>query len=192
MQLELLKDDLETIESLLTFGVLQDVKGELLNRKNGVVYCACSDGDQFHDRYCRQSLFQMEQRADHPRIHPLTLNGGPLLCHPKSPLVNVNSTLAYDYYEMLFASTNMKETWSIILEGHAPCAAARKIGLSLFAQLDIQMYVSVMARHRGDLENIDIVDHFHLSYGCARKRTHFINPEKWNEWLPHYGKKLVA
>ena len=104
-------------------GLLRDVDGDRLNPRRGVVAVICGDGDQSHDIF--RYLGDICQSHGERRVHPVALNGGPLLIAPGLPLSadlpdgNVLMRHALD-------GANLKEMDVIIPKGHAPCGAARK------------------------------------------------------------------
>jgi hypothetical protein len=187
--LELLPEEREAINSLMHFGVFLKVDPNLLDRSNGIVDVGCSDGDQFEDRYLTQCGYQLEQRPD-PRIHPITLNGGPLVC-AKSFSVNRFPTTADEILGQIYDSTNMKGIVSVVLEGHAPCGVARKFGLTVERQLNLQVEVHAAVRAMGR-PNVDVVNHFHVGFNRTEKKTFFVKRQQFAKWLQVYGASILA
>jgi len=180
--LELSQKNLEMIDSLVSFGVFDDIDGYRIDRRNGVILVCCADGDQFHDLYQHECRFQLSQRHD-PRVHPLSHNGGPLAYDKDTPINRFSDS----YKEYLFEigdSVDMKDMPTIVVEGHGPCGAARRHNISLIRQLEIQMRVKATIRQM--YPQVDVASHFHVDYkgwNGKEKKTYHLGREQWAEWF---------
>ena len=84
--------DLKWIHIARRDGILQDIKSEALDFKDGIILMSCSDGDQFHNVYSYLAPIVAKQ-AGFERIHPLPLNGGALVLAPGSPLNDLQASI---------------------------------------------------------------------------------------------------
>lgn len=183
--------DLELIDSLVSFGVFDDIDGFRIDRKSGIVLVCCADGDQFHDLYEHECRFQLNQR-DTPRIHPLCRNGGPLAYDEGTP-VNRFPDSYKEYRLEVGDSISMKTMPTIVMKGHGPCGAAHHYSISLIRQLEMQMRVKAALRKM--YPHVDIASHFHVDYkgwNGKQKKTYYFGREQWTEWYALRSKHFLA
>lgn len=104
-------------------GLLQDVDGDRLKPRRGVVAVICGDGDQSHDIF--KYLGDICQFYGERRVHPVALNGGPLLIAKNLPL-SANLPDGDVLMRHALDGADIKQIDVIIVKGHAPCGAAGK------------------------------------------------------------------
>lgn len=160
-------------------GVLVKIDERRTRQKDGIVLVPCGDGDQMPDifglhlRLCRAHM-------EKPRIHTVSLNGGPLVIPDASPL----SWGLPDSEVMLrhiLMGCRRKGIGVIALVGHAPCVAASDYKLNasqvvrLVAEAKYRIKNQLMfAKGLGDVK----VDCFFQVDWAHKQSSYFIDEEK--------------
>ena len=154
-------------------GILVDIMEQKISPYTIVV--ACGDGHEYPDIFDHhRSLCRANGHEDngHLMIHHHLANGGPLVLAANSPL---NHKLPGD--EVLLAqmgdSFEIKETHHVLLRLHAPCGAARLIGMGPNEQ--VEALADIQARIMQAYPVVRISRLFDVRYPDGRQRSYFIN-----------------
>lgn len=168
--------DRRQYRDLRTEDVLEDIESHRLNHRHGVILITCADGDQLPDIFAHHSLL-IQSQHERVRIHQFSLNGGSLLLHPESPLVQEFEEWKILHHHIRGAKS-MKGIPSLALYAHAPCGAAGAAGLSLIQCVTLLMAGKEHLRRTLQWEG-EIYPFFHVDTGNS-KRTYFVSKRKWD------------
>lgn len=178
--------EFKIIEAWRSFGVLQDVKTSVINRRRCAIV-TCSDGDRFRETFERHTTLQG------PRCevctHTFAWHGGALACAPCSPINPGKHDYKVFLGQIAAASKVKKDLAAINLYAHAPCGAVALSGLSLEEEptLQIRAKSSVEAMMLNGHIEIEVVCLFHIDYGRyagneGKMRTYELSQPHWEEW----------
>lgn len=179
-------DDRGQVRKLREAGVLEDVKAHRLKQSRGIILVSCFDGDQMYDIFETCADFQREVR-ENPRINPVTLGGGPLLIPERSPLIRIaHPEIDIMILGQIKMAREMKEIHSIALYAHAPCGAATKCGLNVFAIIELLIEAKIRIKEKFD--GVSVACFLHVDKGLdgdgkPNKRTYFVSPTEWRRWI---------
>lgn len=141
--------------------VLEDIDPKKLDLTNGIILVACSDCDQFVDRYdFWMKLLKAEGGAQ--RIHPILDHGGALRIPSKSPLNKAGRSTAIDMIDSIEEAAGLKNIRTVILEAHSPCGKAIAHSLSLRTTIDLHMQAKTRMQNMG--HNITYATMFHMHW----------------------------
>lgn len=178
MTAHLMDSDRQLIQQLRKAGVLTKVEQEKLDQKNGILAVPCADGDQMSDLFAFQQKMQKGHRHD-PRLHMPSLNGGALLIPENSPL-NKPDREDLIMLKHIRQGVELKGMDVVALYAHAPCGMA---GLySLNAEQVIDLLLQAKTRVKQTLPGKTIACFFHVDYNDGRKRTYFVDRDKWEAY----------
>ncbi len=161
-------EELSEISQLRDCGRLVDIEDRKLSPY--VIVVACGDGHEYPDIFDHHR--SLCRSKGHIMIHNHLANGGPLVLQANSPL---NHGLPGD--EVLLAqmgdSFEIKETHHVLLRLHAPCGAARLIGMSPAGQ--IEALREVQQRIMAQYPVVQVSRLFDVRYPDGRQRSYFID-----------------
>lgn len=178
--------DYKILRQLREFGVLQNVKPELISQNEGICLILCADGDRFDNIYCFHKEL-MRQYRSHPRIHVLAGHGGALVLPPGSPL-NVNKrseNLLKDIRDVI----TIKGIRTFALHTHTPCGAAELVKLPIVEQIMLHKEADAIVQNQ--IPGIQALCFLQI-YWEGKERIYFISGEKWREYLKITQSQRVA
>ncbi len=150
-------------------GILRPAK-----KKGGVILVTCGDGHRFRDIFLHQLTLTRF-------IHPIVLNGGPLL-------------FAHDERDVLLRNiadaVKFKEFTDVILLAHWPCAIAHRENMTLAQVEEKTVEASVMVK--GFLgEKYAVFPELHVDFkrGSAMQSTFIITSRRIIHRVDHHEKK---
>lgn len=182
-RIRLPEKDLKTIREMRNFGVLDNVKGHLLNQKNGVIMISCADGHQMYDIFSHQLKMQ-EGYCHDPCIHTLAWNGGALRIPKESPANKKDRTTHLDVLDDIRDSIKIKSIDTVALYVHAPCGKAQACGIDFLEM--IHLLINAKIRLKNKVNNLHVACFMHIDFNNHKKRTYFISRHKWIEWNSKY------
>jgi len=164
--------------------VLDDVQRDKYREPTGkVIVVPCADGHQMFD-ICK---FQVERTAEgtEPMVHILSLNGGPLLLAPNSPLLEAGDTDDKVLLKHIGAANSIKGTPTVILKPHAPCGAAQAVSLSVIDV--VELLIGAKQRMREHFPLLQVVPKLHVDWAYREgeldtKKSYFLSRENFEEW----------
>jgi hypothetical protein len=172
-------DALDVLKVLRGFGVLQDVKSELVNISSGIIFMPCPDGNYFDELYMFLRKIFVDKNL-YPRIHPLTEYGGALALPEESPIYVPN------YLEKIDKANHHLGMTTIVFEAHVPCGAAKDAGISVLEQFRLYKLADEMIQKK--LPGYQAVCLFHVWWG-DKVRTYYVSGQKWREFQSLYNKQ---
>lgn len=180
--LQLSDSDRSLFRALRTRNVLEGIEPHRLSTENGIIMVTCPDCDQFPDifRHAGSVVCCKDETA---RIHPLSLNGGPILLHPSSPVATSGRSTVLT--EDIGDAAQMKQIAAVALCAHAPCGKAYAHQLGLAAVIELLMF----GRGYGAsaLPHLRFYPFLHVDQGGNRKRTYFVSSTRWQQWRQQTG-----
>jgi hypothetical protein len=159
-------------------GVLEDIQSHLLpeDARTGTCTITCGDCDQFEDIYGHHS-----KKCCTDRNQVLSLNGGSLLCNPdrQEPMSIMTRGV---YIHNIRQSHTKKKLTIVVFYAHGPCGAGEDFNLSVWDVLDHLVKAKIYMKNIAlpDL-GLKFMCFFHADMGSGKKRTYFVNPQKWEE-----------
>jgi hypothetical protein len=164
---------------LIQFGVLDDLKGHLLDPQEGLTYVMCGDPDQHPEAY-HYNIGEITKAGCSDRVHPPAPLGGALRLAPNSPTNVV--TPGYDTNIMWDIRTvyEKKGVQTVALYVHAPCAIASMYGMS-FQDIIAQAFAA-KARIKEEIPGMRVAVFCHIDYQDGRKKSYFVCRSKWAEF----------
>lgn len=164
------------IEKLRSEGILSHIRNNPSKREDGIILIACGDCDRFDELYeFEKNLFRKSEL--HPRIHVLTLNGGGLLVHPRSPL---NSEFSSAQTLIMHAknSSPLKGINDLIVYSHGPCGAAEG---ARFSPEDYFKWLAKGADYLARaLSKLNVTCNFHNECNSDTKfKSEYFNHTEW-------------
>lgn len=164
-------DEYETyVNQLREQGILSHMRdnplrNDPLRLQNGLVMVACGDCDRFNELYVfEQSLFRKSDKE--PRIQLLTLNGGGLLIHPKSPLNGDYSSSQTLVYHIKKTIRDMQIS-DVILYGHCFCATAE--GFRMTAEQNFEWLAKGASYIASLFDDVNVACNFHHKTGASNQ-----------------------
>lgn len=164
------------VDSLIRDKFLVPASQSPLTRQNGIILVGCGDCDRFPELWRFESNLARKM-GNSERIHLLTLNGGGLLVHPKSPL-NTNHNSARTLLFHSNQSAPLKKMKDMVLYAHHECGAAK------VARLTPAEHFEWLARGaqylRGTLSGLNIACKFHMEVEDDTPfKTFYFRDEEW-------------
>jgi hypothetical protein len=174
-KLTLSQKDLKLAALLREMEILNNIQDHKIPAEVGTVTICCSDGDQFDDLYTHQ------RNVCHTnRHHQVTLAGGALVIPQKSPLGRIARISRPVVFLNVEIGIEKKGIKTIPLYGHAPCQAAYDLGLDLLDVIEQLICAKQELRKRfGKVQGFKVCPFLHIDYGDGKKRTYFVDKEKW-------------
>ncbi len=154
----------------------------------GIIHVGCPDCDQFVD-IMRHYEKMFRQNGHHgPRLHPLCLNGGPILIPEESPLNTAELPQGKILMHNIGQAYIMKAISTVALYAHAPCGAATAAGLSIFQVIDLLVQAKTAVKAKWPL--LKVACFLHVDKGADGKKTYHVSRDRWVNlnkstcWLP--------
>jgi len=172
------------LEELRSARALQDFDTSQLDQEEGVILVACSDGDQFPELYRHLTLIQTGRWREQPRIHPVSLNGGPLRLVADSPANKPGRGTHLDVLESIADARSAKGIETVLLCGHAPCAHAGMREINFPSTLRLLLRAKEIVK--GTFSWMRVAALLHVDHGDGRKRTYFVSRPELEECLTEH------
>ena len=163
--------------------VLCDVNPRQYREPTGkVIVVPCGDGHQSGDLLRHQAEYTP---AEWDRmVHPLSLNGGPLLLAPGTPILKPGETDDVVLMKHIAGSHVKKGTPTVLLVVHAPCAMAQDFSLNVIAVAEL--FLAAKRRVREEFPYLQIVPQFHVDWARhereVSKKSYFFNRRGFEQW----------
>jgi hypothetical protein len=174
--------DQEYLGHLRSAGVLQELRAEKIPAQDGTVLIPCSDGDRLPDILVHHWNICNGHGGKFCH-HVQALNGGALLIPIRSP-VRGHPDLREDRVLLrhMRQGCEIKGVATVVLYGHAPCAAAYLANLNILQV--IQLLINAKKRVRKELSGVarEVLCFFHVDYNNNRKRSYYLERPAWESW----------
>ncbi len=163
--------------------VLCDVNPKEYREPTGkVILVPCADGHQMFDICEYQKSLTVEGHI--PMVHPLSLNGGPLLLAAGSPLLSEGDKDDEVLLKHIAQAYSIKGTPTIILYSHAPCGAARVHNLSIVDVVELML--AAKDRLKALFDNLQVIPKLHVDWATGesqmKKNSYFVSREQFVAW----------
>ncbi len=176
---ELTKAELRIIKELKKQDILQPPRGYQLDYRNGVIMVACADGDQLYDLFTTHAGLCPSNPNRH-RIHLLTRNGGALwISRPRT--FNRQTDEVGSLLKEIQKAHSMKHINAVALYTHVPCGVADEFNTDIVTNLKLLIEAKILVRPLSP--DFQTAEFFHVDYGQGKKRSYYVSPEKFDEWL---------
>ncbi|MBU0596739.1 hypothetical protein KJ641_04020 [Patescibacteria group bacterium] len=171
---------LEELRDPAQLGILQDEYPTKLDLSNGIIAVVCADGDQFEDKHGHLAEI-VNNAIGRPRVHTISLNGGPLLLSFKSPAyqcIESHDQVHEFLVNQIAVGQKIKDMNTVVLCTHAPCGVAGLCGMDINAVLDHLVEAKQDLKERLG-ETTKIACFLHVDYGDGKKRSYFVSASRW-------------
>lgn len=130
-------------------------------------------------------------------MHPVTLIGGGIGFHPRSPLNNGLPFPSQFLYHQIELAARAMQTREIAVYAHFPCGGARMFGLSMPQQIELNLLGAGHIREHFLSRGFTVTPFIHALYAnpgldSRHDETFEINLEAWLETREEFRRELAS